>query len=216
VVEVRLIVVYNGEILCVGDWEEITLAVTLKKTSDELKHLPLVELTFEIFNTTREPYYFRDLMSEIQALRGMTDEQVMDVMARLYTEINIDGRFMCIGQNVWGLKRWYPVDKVAEKAVTGKRFVRRTGDAFSDDDEIDDEFEDEELAELEVEELESPIKIFHDDDDDDSDESEDDALPVTEGEDEVFDEEDSEETELDGDAAITDDDDDDDEDDDEN
>ncbi|MCL6547684.1 MAG: DNA-directed RNA polymerase subunit delta [Alicyclobacillus sp.] len=123
------------------------VAVSLSKSPEELQQLPLVELAWEILNAKREPYYFRDLMNEIQQLRNMTDEEVMEVIARLYTEINIDGRFICIGQNVWGLKRWYPVDKVAEKTLSGKRFVRRTGDAFSDDDEdIDEEFEEEDLA----------------------------------------------------------------------
>ncbi|MBX5436127.1 MAG: DNA-directed RNA polymerase subunit delta [Alicyclobacillaceae bacterium] len=123
------------------------VSVTLSKSPEELRQLPLVELAWEILNAKREPYYFRDLMNEIQQLRGMTDAEVMDVIARLYTEINIDGRFICIGQNVWGLKRWYPVDKVADKTLSGKRFLRRSGDAFSDDDEeIDEEFEEEELT----------------------------------------------------------------------
>jgi DNA-directed RNA polymerase subunit delta len=118
------------------------MAVALSKTNDEIQQLPLVELAFEILKTAKEPMYFRDLMNEIAELRNLSEEEVMDVIARLYTEINIDGRFLCIGQNVWGLKRWYPVDKVAEKTGT-KRFVRASGDAFSDDDEdMDDEFGD--------------------------------------------------------------------------
>ncbi|MDQ0189458.1 DNA-directed RNA polymerase subunit delta [Alicyclobacillus cycloheptanicus] len=130
------------------------MAVTLSKSQDEIREMPLVELVWEILKEKKEPYYFRDLMSEVQALRGMTDEEAMDVMARLYTEINIDGRFICIGQNVWGLKRWYPVDKVAEKSVTSKRFVRRSGDAFSDDDEdLEADFEDPEVVDEEEEDL---------------------------------------------------------------
>jgi DNA-directed RNA polymerase subunit delta len=132
------------------------VAVVLQKSQDEIQDMPLVELAYEILKAKGEPLYFRDLMREVQALRGMTDEEAMEVIARLYTEINIDGRFVCIGQNVWGLKRWYPVDKVAERTLGGKRFVRRTGDAFSDDDEdLDiDEYEEDLVGEEESEDSE--------------------------------------------------------------
>jgi DNA-directed RNA polymerase subunit delta len=134
------------------------MPVAISKSPEEIREMPLVELACEILKAKKEPYYFRDLMAEIQQLRGMSDEEVMDVIARLYTEINIDGRFVCIGQNVWGLKRWYPVDKVAERAPTGKRFIRSSGDAFSDDDEdllddYDEELEREEEATEELDDL---------------------------------------------------------------
>lgn len=117
------------------------MAVTLAKSQDEIQQAPLVELAFEILKTTKEPTYFRDLMKEIQELRGMSEKEVMQIIARLYTELNIDGRFVCIGQNTWGLRRWYPADKTAEKAISTKRgFVRKSGDAFGDDDE-DDEYD---------------------------------------------------------------------------
>lgn len=145
------------------------MAVALAKTNDEIQQLPLVELAWEILKAKKEPFYFRDLMNEIQQLRGMTDDQVMDVIARLYTEINIDGRFICIGQNIWGLKRWYPVDKMAEKSLSSKRFVRRSGDAFSDDDEdididLEEEFEEEEELIVD-EEGDEQVALFANDDD---------------------------------------------------
>lgn len=159
------------------------MAIDLTRSTEELKQMPLVELAWEILKQKKEPYYFRDLMKVIQDLRGMSEEQVMDVIARLYTEINIDGRFVCIGHNVWGLRRWYPVDKGPEKSLSGKRFVRKSGDGFSDDDEdLDDDFDDSAVDELDsVEDAELP------DDDDDEDED-----LVVEDEDEVFSEDDDE------------------------
>ncbi|OFW75819.1 MAG: DNA-directed RNA polymerase subunit delta [Alicyclobacillus sp. RIFOXYA1_FULL_53_8] len=144
------------------------MAITLAKSQEEIMQLPLVELAWEILKAKKEPFYFRDLMDEIQTLRGMSKEQVLDVIARLYTEINVDGRFLCIGQNVWGLKRWYPVDKTAEKA-TGKRFVRSTGDAFSDDDEdLDEDYDDDVVLPDEIEEP----PLFAADDEDAEEEAE--------------------------------------------
>jgi DNA-directed RNA polymerase subunit delta len=155
------------------------MTVSISKTKEEIEQLPLVDLVTEILKQTKEPFYFRDLMKEIQELRGMSDEEARDVMARLYTEINIDGRFICLGQNIWGLKRWYPVDKTADKAPGGKKkFVRKSGDAFSEDDEDLDDY-DEDDEEDDLEELGSPKKkkknaiddedILDDDEDDDDD-----------------------------------------------
>lgn len=118
------------------------MTIALSKSKDEIGQMPLVELAFEILRAKKEPLYFREIMKEIQALREMTEDEVNEVIARLYTEINIDGRFTCIGQNIWGLSRWYPVDKATERSSSSKKFVRRSGDAFSDDDEDDEEFDD--------------------------------------------------------------------------
>jgi len=165
------------------------MAITLAKSQEEIMQLPLVELAWEILRAKKEPFYFRDLMDEIRTLRGMSQEAVLDVIARLYTEINIDGRFLCIGQNVWGLKRWYPVDKTAEKAA-GKRFVRSTGDAFSDDDEdIDEEYEDDVVLPDEIEEP----PLFTEEDEDVEEETE--EIEAVEDDADFVEEEDSELTE---------------------
>jgi len=159
------------------------VAITLSKSNDEIQQLPLVELAWEILRSKKEPIYFREIMREIQTLRGMSEEAVMDVIARLYTEINIDGRFVCVGQNVWALKRWYAVDKVSDRAPSaGKKFVRRSGDAFSDDDEdLDEDFdelahEDEDADELFSEDAEATPgfveEVAVEDDDVDEEEAE--------------------------------------------
>lgn len=158
--------------------------------------MPLVELAYEILKAKGEPLYFRELMREVQALRGMSEEEAMEVIARLYTEINIDGRFVCIGQNVWGLKRWYPVDKVAERTLGGKRFIRGSGDAFSDEDEdleldeydedlVDDEesdevalYGDEETGLSDVDEDQDEFAVPPDEEE--SDLTSDDELPLDE------------------------------------
>lgn len=81
------------------------MAVSLARPDHEIQQMPLVELVYEILRAHKEPLYFRDIMKEIQALRKMTDDEVAEVIARVFTEINVDGRFVCIGQNVWGLNR---------------------------------------------------------------------------------------------------------------
>nr|WP_245252535.1 DNA-directed RNA polymerase subunit delta [Paenibacillus sediminis] len=103
----------------------------------------MVDLAFMVLKAANTPYYYRDLMNEVAKLRGLSDEQINDVIAQLYTEINIDGRFACVGTNLWGLKRWYPVDK-SEDALSTSKHPRIIND--DDDDLDDDDFTDEEDA----------------------------------------------------------------------
>jgi len=113
--------------------------------------MSLVDLAHLILKKTNKTFLFRDLMQEVSRIKGLTPEQVNEVIARLYTEINIDGRFVCIGSNVWGLKRWYPTDKLqAEKAAGGKKFVRKDLDDDDDFYEDEDEFAEEETEDDDV------------------------------------------------------------------
>ena len=84
----------------------------LNITPEEASEMPMVDLAFAVLKAKNEPMYYRDLMQEIAAIKGISDDEVMQVIAQLYTEINIDGRFACVGNNLWGLKRWYPVERV--------------------------------------------------------------------------------------------------------
>lgn len=158
--------------------------------------MSLIDMAYAILKQTNKPFHYRDLMQEVARLKGMTEEQVTEVIARLYTEINIDGRFVCIGGNVWGLKRWYPTDKTTtEKATGGKKFVRKDmdddDDFFDEEEEVEDEddafddydrvadddeeavegFEDEEVEseeeEIEGEEVEEEDEVDSYDEDDD-------------------------------------------------
>ncbi|MCL6452727.1 MAG: DNA-directed RNA polymerase subunit delta [Alicyclobacillus sp.] len=159
------------------------MTASLARTDDEIQHMPLVELAFELLKSKKEPMYFREIMNQIQELRGMTEDEAMEVIARLYTEINIDGRFICIGQNVWGLKRWYPVDKANERP-TSRRFVRGSGDAFSDDDEELDEYE---VAEEDESDFVEDTDLVDDVDGEDEDDADsDDYDAADEDEDDAF------------------------------
>ncbi|MDO3413143.1 DNA-directed RNA polymerase subunit delta [Saccharibacillus sp. CPCC 101409] len=98
--------------------------------------MPMVDLAFLILKKANEPYYYPDLMKEVARHRGLTEKESADMIAQLYTEINIDGRFACVGTNLWGLKRWYPLEKSEDPVVSAKR-PRIIND--EDDDDLDDE-----------------------------------------------------------------------------
>lgn len=109
-------------------------SLQLKMDPERIREMPMVDLAFAILKAANTPFYYLDLMKEVAKLRGLTDEEVKETVAQLYTEINIDGRFACVGTNLWGLKRWYPIDRSEDPISSAKR-PRIIND---DDDDEDD------------------------------------------------------------------------------
>jgi len=126
--------------------------------SEKLSEMALVDIAYEILRKTNRTYNFRELMDELVAVRKMTNEQLMAIIAQVYTEINIDGRFVCLGDNVWGLKRWYPTDTVEETQEGGGTKKKKV---VLDDDFDDYDAEDEGVEEFE----EDDIVIFEEEED---------------------------------------------------
>lgn len=112
---------------------------TLKITSDQAKELPMVDVAFHILKAVNKTFKYRELMDEVAKVKGIQGDEILDKIAQLYTEINIDGRFACVGKNEWGLKRWYPVDK-GEDTVGGAPRPRIIND---DDDDLDTDIDEE-------------------------------------------------------------------------
>jgi DNA-directed RNA polymerase, delta subunit len=158
----------------------------LKIDSEKIREMPMVDLAYELLRTANTPFYYRDLMMEIAKLRGLTQEQVTEVIVHLYTEINIDGRFACVGGNVWGLKRWYPVER-SDEQMGGTKRPRIIND---DDDEEDDDLFGEEDEGVTAED--ESYDLF----DEDSDEVFEEGEEAADADDEVL-IEDDEEAEID-------------------
>ncbi|WP_438444858.1 DNA-directed RNA polymerase subunit delta [Gorillibacterium sp. sgz5001074] len=159
-----------------------------KLTPEQAKEVPMVDLAFEVLKAANTPFYYRDLMAEIAKAKGFTDDEVMQVIAQLYTEINVDGRFACVGNNLWGLKRWYPVDNKEGEMGSSKR-PRIIND---DDDDLDEEEYLEEEEEAYVEDNDE-FDAFDEDREDIIGEEEEDLFAPEEIEEEIDEAEESEE-----------------------
>lgn len=116
----------------------------LKLDSEKIREMPMVDLAFEVLKAANVPFYYRDLMMEIAKIRGLSESEIIEIIAQLYTEINIDGRFACVGGNVWGLKRWYPVERTDDPVTGSGKRPRIIND---DDDDLDEELYGEEEEE---------------------------------------------------------------------
>lgn len=142
-------------------------------TQEELQEMSLMEIAFEILKEKKQPISFKELMDEITELRGLTEDEVRVRIAQFYTDLNIDGRFMTLGENRWGLRVWYPVDQTEEEHVTAVKPKKKKAKKVVDEDE---DLDIEEYDELEEDELDYDDVDDDFDDDDDEDLLEDDDI----------------------------------------
>ncbi|EMI14250.1 dna-directed rna polymerase subunit delta [Bacillus stratosphericus LAMA 585] len=167
--------------------ERECLTLSLKEYSQEqLKQMSLVELAYEIFRDSKTPITFSELIDEIVRLQGIQKSDLDDRLAQFYTDLNIDGRFISLGDQRWGLRSWYPVDQIeeevqpavktkAKKKKTKAAVVEEDFDDIEEEEEIDeleedlDLVEDDEDLDLDDEEIDEEIEDFDEDDDEDDD-----------------------------------------------
>ena len=144
--------------------------------------LSMVEVAHAILEAKNEVLDFNQLLVEIQEYMELSDEALEARMARFYTDLNIDGSFISLGDNRWGLRDWYPIDSIDEEIATSMedeevkkpRKKRKKVNAFGTEDDLidynDDDPEDEELLDdedLDSDDLDDDMDVDLDDDDED-------------------------------------------------
>ncbi len=180
---------------------------------DELIEESFVDLTYAMLEETHETKTYAELITEIENLLGLSKEEMKARLVQFYTDMNIDGRFLILGENRWGLREWYPVEQIEEESAPTVK-ARKKKAKVSDDEGFDD-------LDLELDD-ELEFDDFDEDDDDDDDDvevaPEDDLLKSPEAGAVDYDDDDEEDVNVlveDMDGNIIDEEDDEDEDDDE-
>ncbi|MES5952655.1 DNA-directed RNA polymerase subunit delta [Bacillus fungorum] len=168
---------------------------------EELKECSMIEVVHSVLGDKRQATTFNELVQEIAQVLGLSQEQVNAKLAQFYTDLNIDGRFINLGENRWGLRSWYPYEQIDEEILPQpkpKKKRKVEEDGFDDYIEEDEDFDDADVNEDEDEDVEDLDKVLEeedgdDDDLDDLDEDEDDDFAEEELE---YDETEEEEEEL--------------------
>jgi len=104
-------------------------------TKEELEEMSMVEIAYHILDEKNQPVSFQKLVEEIANLLQLSDEEARGRMARFYTDLNIDGRFMNVGGNTWGLKSWYPVQQIEDEIVPSVKMKKKKAKAGYDYEE---------------------------------------------------------------------------------
>ena len=137
--------------------------------------LSMIEVAHAILEQRGDVMDFSDLVNQIQNYLETSDSEIRDSLAQFYTDLNIDGSFISLGDTRWGLRSWYAIDSIDEEVNHGiddededtpRRRKRKKVNAFISDDEDaidynDDDPEDTDLSDDDEEDL------FDDDDDED-------------------------------------------------
>ncbi|HJV45741.1 MAG TPA: DNA-directed RNA polymerase subunit delta [Bacillota bacterium] len=163
------------------------------------QEVALVDIAYEVLNSSTKSMNYRDIFKEAASMKGLTDEELLDLLPQVFTEMNLDGRFLCISPSEWGLKKWYTTQAIEEsiEALARSKGIDDDDDAYGYEDEddsetdysndgdydtIDDEIdevdeEEEGLDEIEEddEELDEGLEVDEDFEEDDSDFESDDS-----------------------------------------
>ena len=150
--------------------ERTCTSLELEKFKDaNHNELSMVEVAHAILSQKGDVMAFADLTNAIQEYLGKSDQEIRDRLAQFYTDLNVDGSFISLGDNLWGLRSWYPFESIDEALVhsedeeeTRPRKKRKKVNAFladaTDDDDVIDYNDDD------------PEDVDLDDDYDDDDE----------------------------------------------
>jgi len=130
----------------------------------------MIEVVHSVLEDKRQATSFHDLVQEIAQVLGLSQEQVAAKIAQFYTDLNIDGRFINLGENRWGLRSWYPYEQIDEEILPQpkpkkKRKVEEDDfDDYVEEDEdfSEEDFDDENEDDDDVEDLD---KVLDEDDD---------------------------------------------------
>lgn len=126
---------------------------------EELKECSMIEVVHSVLGDKRQATTFNELVQEIAQVLGLSQEQVNAKIAQFYTDLNIDGRFINLGENRWGLRSWYPYEQIDEEILPQpkpkkKRKVEDEDDDVEDLDKVleDEDGDDDDLDDLDEDE----------------------------------------------------------------
>jgi DNA-directed RNA polymerase subunit delta len=166
------------------------LSNLLNLEPEQIKEMAMVDLAFRFLSETKKTYTFQELYRELCQLKGLTEDEMKSLIAQIYTEINLDGRFLCLGDNQWGLKRWYLVE-TQEESVEGSlhrsKYLDDDDDYEDEEDLLDEEYDLDDLDEDDIDRLDDDEDEDADLFDDEIDDLDDEDLPDLEADDEDLD-----------------------------
>lgn len=113
----------------------------------EIENMSLMELAKKVLSEKNHPMSFKELFDKVSELKAFTKEQKQEKIGQFYTELTIDGDFFMEEKNIWGLKRWYRI----EKGETVPEPLNDQTETLQDDHDESSSFEASTDEELDVE-----------------------------------------------------------------
>ncbi|WP_047980904.1 DNA-directed RNA polymerase subunit delta [Ornithinibacillus contaminans] len=137
---------------------------------EEIKSMSMLDLAQEILLVEKKAINFKDIFDKIAELKGYSEDQKDEFLAQFYTDLNLDGRFITLGANMWGMKRWYPVEQMDEDIHNEPKKKKKSKKKIVDDEDLDEDDLDLDLVDDEDDIVDDFDDIDEDEDDDDFEE----------------------------------------------
>nr|WP_276536947.1 DNA-directed RNA polymerase subunit delta [Oceanobacillus caeni] len=101
--------------------------------------MSMLELASIILKEEKKALHFKDVFDKVAEVKGFSEAEKEEKIAQFYTDLNVDGRFTTLGSNMWGLKRWYPIEQADEEVHTPKKKKKKATKKKRKEEEIDEE-----------------------------------------------------------------------------
>jgi DNA-directed RNA polymerase subunit delta len=170
----------------------------VKEAKETWQEVALVDISYEVLDRADKTLGYREIFKEAAKLKGLTYDELMELIPQVYTEMNLDGRFICLSPGEWGLKKWYTTESIEEsiEALARSRGIDDDDDSYGFDDEADEDFvEEDEFTKVAADDEEEEEDVDADADDEDiADEEEEEVEGFEDEEDSDFTEDDETDT----------------------
>ncbi|RMC23652.1 MULTISPECIES: DNA-directed RNA polymerase subunit delta [unclassified Lactobacillus] len=77
--------------------------------------LSMIEVARAILEDNNKRMAFADIVNAVQKFLGVSDEEIRERLPQFYTDMNTNGEFISMGENVWALRSWFPYESVDEE-----------------------------------------------------------------------------------------------------
>ncbi|WP_112182221.1 MULTISPECIES: DNA-directed RNA polymerase subunit delta [Paraliobacillus] len=139
-----------------------------KYSREELQELSMVNLATMVLKKENKAMPYQEIYDQVIELKGFNDVMKKEYYAQFYTDLNVDGRFLTIGSGLWGLRDWYPMEKIEEEITAVPKKKKKKKAAAKKKKAV---VEEEDLTEID---LDFEQTDFDESDNEDDDESYDD------------------------------------------
>lgn len=150
----------------------------------------MIEVARAILEDNGKRMAFAAIVNAVQKYLNKSDEEIRERLPQFYTNMNTDGEFISMGENVWALRSWFPYESVDEEVnhpedeeddsrKHHKKVNAFLASATGDDDIIDYDNDDPEDDDLDATDddtddvlpdgIEGQLSQLNDDDDDEED-----------------------------------------------
>ncbi|WP_027108939.1 DNA-directed RNA polymerase subunit delta [Lacticigenium naphthae] len=152
----------------------------MKFKGQNKNELAMIDVALAILEEQGKVIDFNDISKLVASYLELSDKEVKAGKGQFYTDLNIDGRFISLGENRWGLREWYPLNSIDEEITHDndeederprrKKRKKKYGDFDGYDEDIEDDDIEDDDDEIEygdrVEVDEHGVMVDDDDDED--------------------------------------------------